>query len=113
MTSGVGRDEVAPLAAGLLRAHGGRLGLVYPEVVRGFSAEMTPSAAAAIARHPRVVLVEPDIDGTGVGSQFDPPSWAWTESSHGRWQAGIIGGTAHGVAKLATLQTVSRQRLQQ
>ena len=41
-------------------AHGGRLGHVYDNVLKGFSMHLTPAAAAALARDPRVRYVEED-----------------------------------------------------
>jgi subtilisin family serine protease len=41
-------------------AHGGRLGHVYDNVLKGFSMHLTAAAAAALARDPRVLYVEED-----------------------------------------------------
>ena len=40
--------------------HGARLGHLYRHAVRGYSARMSPQAAARLAQDPRVLAVEPD-----------------------------------------------------
>jgi len=42
------------------RAHGVAVGHLYQNAIHGYSARMTPSAAARIAKDPRVLLVQPD-----------------------------------------------------
>ena len=54
------RTEVVPQAQALARQHGGRILHVYQNAVRGFGASMSATAAAAIARDPRVRYVEQD-----------------------------------------------------
>jgi subtilisin family serine protease len=59
------RDEVADPAAeaaALGRALGFSARLVYSHALKGFAAAMSPAAAAALGRSPRVAHVEPDQD---------------------------------------------------
>jgi hypothetical protein len=48
----------ASVAAELARAHGGRVGVIWNDVVDGFTITIPDAAAAAIARDPRVKVVE-------------------------------------------------------
>jgi len=50
----------AAVAAELGRAHRFEIGFVYSHALRGFSAELPPAAAAALARNPLVRSIEPD-----------------------------------------------------
>src|SRR5262245_2823252 len=68
------RTQVAAQAQALARQHGGRILHVYENSVRGFAASMSPTAAAAIARSPRVRYVEQDSVMTIVASQ---PNATW------------------------------------
>lgn len=57
-------DDVAdpePAARELARAHGASLGFVYRHALKGFSAEVPADRVDALARDPRVALVEPDL----------------------------------------------------
>lgn len=65
------RNEPDPrgLAVGLGRDHGFTPELTFEAVVKGFSARMSPQAAEALQRNPRVQVVEPDGVVTAVGSQ--------------------------------------------
>jgi subtilisin family serine protease len=56
------RAGVDPAAAapGLARQHGGTVGFVYRHALNGFSFRGSATAAAALARNPRVALVEAD-----------------------------------------------------
>ncbi|MEU6432003.1 S8 family serine peptidase [Microbispora sp. NPDC046973] len=42
------------------RAHGAALGRIYSHALRGYSAKMTPGAAAAVGQDSRVLWVQPD-----------------------------------------------------
>src|SRR5688572_2055745 len=66
--------QVAAQAQALARQHGGRILHVYDGPVRGFAAAMSASAAAAIARNPRVRYVEQDSVMTIVATQ---PNATW------------------------------------
>ena len=56
----VARTDVRPLADVLVRQHGGRVLRVYERTIRGYAMAMSATAAAAIARNPRVRYVEQD-----------------------------------------------------
>jgi serine protease len=66
--------QVAAQAQALARQHGGRILHVYDGSVRGFAAAMSATAAAAIARNPRVRYVEQDSVMTIVATQ---PNATW------------------------------------
>lgn len=65
------------------RAHGAQVGFVYEHALRGYSATMSPAAAARIARDARVAYVEPD----GVATV------AHHRDGHTGGPGGIDGGT--------------------
>jgi subtilisin family serine protease len=48
------------LARRLTSESSGQLGFVYEHAIKGFSAQLTPAAAEALAKNPNVALVEPD-----------------------------------------------------
>jgi PKD repeat protein len=48
---------------------------VYEHVLRGAAFEMNEHQALAMSRHPKVVLVEEDVEMWPVGTQTNPPSW--------------------------------------
>ncbi|MFE0152851.1 S8 family serine peptidase [Nonomuraea sp. NPDC059007] len=52
--------DPADVAARHVRRHGGQTGHVYRHALRGFSATLTPAAAEALRRDPRVTSVQPD-----------------------------------------------------
>ena len=54
------RTQVAAEAQALARQHGGRILHIYQDGLRGFAAAMSATAAAALARNPRVRYVEQD-----------------------------------------------------
>ena len=68
------RTQVASEAQALARQHGLRILHVYQDSVRGFAASMSATAAAALARNPRVRYVEQDSVMTIVASQ---PNATW------------------------------------
>jgi serine protease len=70
----VGRADVRPLANALARQHGGRLAHVYEHAIRGFTLDVPATAAAALARHPRVRYVEQDSERFVVDDQL-PATW--------------------------------------
>lgn len=47
----------------------------YEHALRGAAFEMSEQQALAMARHPKVLLVEEDAEVSVVGSQTSPPSW--------------------------------------
>jgi serine protease len=70
----VTRTQVAGQAQALARQHGGRILHIYEDGLRGFAASMSATAAAAIARSPRIRYVEQDSVMTIVASQ---PNATW------------------------------------
>lgn len=52
--------DSASVAAEHARAHGAAVGFLYQNAIHGYSAQLTPAAAARIANDPRVLLVEHD-----------------------------------------------------
>ena len=62
-------------AAFLVKESNGSLGFTYSAALRGFSAQLSDAAVAALQRNPRVASVEPDqvvsVNAVGV----IPPSW--------------------------------------
>jgi serine protease len=70
----VARSEVPGLAQALARQHGGRLLHVYEDALRGFALTMSATAAAAVARNPRVRYVEQDSVMSIVETQ---PNATW------------------------------------
>jgi len=56
-------------------AYRGRLRHVYRHAVQGFTVQISDAAARALARDPRVALVEEDGVVTPAAVQVDPPSW--------------------------------------
>jgi serine protease len=66
--------EVAQLAQALARQHGGRLLHLYEQALRGFAVALPATAAAAIARNPRVRYVEQDSIMSIVATQ---PNATW------------------------------------
>ncbi len=68
-------DDEAPVrttARGIIRTHGGQIDDVYRHALRGFSIEIDPAGAAAIARDPRVAMIEQDSRRHLVAVQSDP-----------------------------------------
>jgi subtilisin len=55
-----GVSDVPGLARQLTAAHGGGLQFVYEHALKGFSAQLSAQAAAALQRHPSVAYVEQD-----------------------------------------------------
>src|SRR5687768_4419770 len=55
-----GRPDVRPVVNDLARQFGGRVTHVFEHTIRGFAASMSATAAAALARHPRVRYIEQD-----------------------------------------------------
>jgi subtilisin family serine protease len=69
-----GDDEfVQTLAADLVSLHRGQLKQVYKHALLGFTAELTPEAAEALADDPRVEWVEEDGVVTAMTTQSNPP----------------------------------------
>jgi subtilisin family serine protease len=71
------RDGVADapgLARRLAAANGGEIGFIYTTAIKGFSAQLTPTAAAALARNPNVEAIEADgvvsIEATQSGATW-------------------------------------------
>jgi serine protease len=54
------RANVRPVAGDLARQSGGRITHVFENTIRGFAASMSATAAAALARNPRVRYIEQD-----------------------------------------------------
>src|SRR2546421_9353759 len=51
-------SEVEPVANGLAQSHGGSLMGVFRYAIKGFGVRMPEGAAKALAKDPRVILVE-------------------------------------------------------
>ena len=66
--------SVTALADAMVRQHGGRVRAVYEHAIRGFAATMSATAAAALARNPRVRYVEQDSERFIVDTQ---PNATW------------------------------------
>lgn len=72
-----GRELPRGAAVRLASLHGGRLGHVYEYALQGFSIRLSPQAAAALARDPSVLAIEPDGP---VSINIDPPAQSPTPS---------------------------------
>ncbi len=72
-----GRELPRGAAVRLASLHGGRLGHVYEHALQGFSIRLSPQAAAALARDPSVLAIEPDGP---VSINTDPPAQSPTPS---------------------------------
>ncbi|MEP7347266.1 MAG: S8 family serine peptidase [Gemmatimonadaceae bacterium] len=68
-------SNIAGTAQALSDALGGRIFFVYEHALRGFAAELSPSAVAVLRRDPRVERVEADGIVTVFGTQTPVPSW--------------------------------------
>jgi hypothetical protein len=53
-------QDVPGLVQSLIKAHGAQHRHTYSRAIKGFAAQMSDAAAAAIARHPQVAYVEQD-----------------------------------------------------
>jgi hypothetical protein len=71
--SAIGLSNVASLAHGLARAHGGVPEHIYTHALRGFSVRIPEAAARALSNDPRVAYVEEDGVASAEGLQFDAP----------------------------------------
>ena len=67
----VAANGVRPLADALARQHGGRVEHVYEHAIRGFAITASATAAAALARNPRVRYVEQDSERFVVDDQLN------------------------------------------
>ena len=63
------RANVRPVAGDLARQSGARVTHVFENTIRGFAASMSATAAAALARNPRVRYIEQDSERFIVGTQ--------------------------------------------
>ena len=63
------RANVRPVVGDLARQSGARVTHVFENTIRGFAASMSATAAAALARHPRVRYIEQDSERFIVGTQ--------------------------------------------
>src|SRR3712207_561636 len=69
-----GESSFAPdLAADLVGLHRGQLKQVFRHALNGFTAELTPEAAEALANDPRVESVEEDGVVSASATQSNPP----------------------------------------
>jgi subtilisin family serine protease len=68
-------SDVPGEARSLVAAHSGRLTHTYIYALRGFAADLSASAAADLARHPSVRLIEPDRYVRITDTQPNPPNW--------------------------------------
>jgi hypothetical protein len=67
--------DVVGEAAALTMLHHGRLLFVYEHALRGFAAQLSDPAAAALRTDPRVERIEPDRIVVAFGTQTPVPSW--------------------------------------
>lgn len=67
--------DVPGLAKQVVASVGGRLGFTYTAAIKGFSTSMSAAAASALAKNPRIKLVEADQVAQASGLQLTPPSW--------------------------------------
>lgn len=67
-----GAGPPAEVARGLTRVHGGTIGFVYENAIRGFSLSVPAAALAGIRRNPDVAYVEPDVEVFATGTQPVP-----------------------------------------
>ncbi|MGK0188589.1 MAG: subtilisin [Verrucomicrobiales bacterium] len=58
--------EAGNAAQGLVRQHGGKVGHVYRNAIKGFSFQGSAAAAQAISRNPNVAYVEADLEAHAV-----------------------------------------------
>jgi len=69
-----GVSDAPGLARRLAAANGGEVGYIYTTAMKGFSAQLTPAAAAALARNPNVEAIEADgivsIEATQTGATW-------------------------------------------
>ena len=69
-----GVADAPGLARRMASANGGEIGYIYTTALKGFSAQLTPAAAAALARNPNVEAIEADgivsIDATQSGATW-------------------------------------------
>src|SRR5258705_3979289 len=63
------RANVRPVAGDLARQSGARVTHVFENTIRGFAASMSATAAAALARNPRVRYIEQDSERFIVGTE--------------------------------------------
>ena len=70
-----GVQDVPGLARALTTAHGGTLHFTYQNAIKGFAARLPAPAAAAIARHPSVTLVEADQEMFAIGTTQASATW--------------------------------------
>jgi subtilisin family serine protease len=70
-----GVQDAPGLARALTLAHGGRLHFTYEHAIKGFAAQLPAPAAAALARHPSVTLVEPDQEMFAIGTTQTNATW--------------------------------------
>ena len=70
-----GVQDAPGLARALTTAHGGTLHFTYKNAIKGFAARLPAPAAAAIARHPSVTLVEPDQEMFAIGTTQANATW--------------------------------------
>ena len=69
-----GVADAPGLARRMAAANGGEVGYIYTTAIKGFSAQLTPAAASALARNPNVEAIEVDgvvsIEATQTGATW-------------------------------------------
>jgi len=60
------------VANGLISQHGGQLKHVYSAALKGFAANLSPTAIAALAKNPQIARIEPDAMVSGSDLQTSP-----------------------------------------
>ena len=73
LREGVG--TATSLATRMVSENGGKLFFIYEHALRGFAAELSPTAVEALRRDPAVDYIEPDQPVTIFETQSPAPSW--------------------------------------
>lgn len=72
ITFASGVSDSRGLANALLSQHGGRMRHVYSAALKGFSANLSDAAVAALAKNPQIARIEPDALVNGSGTEASP-----------------------------------------
>jgi subtilisin family serine protease len=74
ITFASGVSDSRGLANALLSQHGGRLRHVYSSALKGFSANLSDAAVAALSKNPQIARIEADaiVNGSSSGIQVSP-----------------------------------------
>jgi subtilisin family serine protease len=72
VTFASGVSDSRGLANALVSQHGGRLRHLYSAALKGFSANFSDAAVAALAKNPQIARIEPDALVNGSGTEASP-----------------------------------------